>query len=157
MARNKISKFSNEELEKILEKSLSLREVLQEIGYNTNGSGGYALIKRECQIREIVIPNYNYFGSSEGIQKRMDDKDVFCENSTYSRHHLKKRIINNNLIEYKCKKCENKGEWINEKLSLQLEHKNGVSNDNRLENLSFLCPNCHSQTETFASKSRKKK
>jgi len=157
MARkNKISKFSNNEFIILLENSLSLREVLQQIGYNTNGSGGYSLIKRECQIRKIIIPDYNYFGVSTGIQKRMIDKDVFCENSTYSRHHLKKRIINNNLIEYKCYKCQNNGEWNGEKLSLQLEHKNGINNDNRLENLSFLCPNCHSQTDTYASKSRKK-
>ena len=43
-------------------------------------------------------------------------------------------------------------EWINGKLVLELDHINGDHTDNRIENLRFLCPNCHSQTETFRSK-----
>ncbi len=37
-----------------------------------------------------------------------------------------------------------------------MEHKNGDTYDNRLENLCFLCPNCHSQTKTFSGKNAKK-
>lgn len=73
-----------------------------------------------------------------------------------SRQHLKNRIINNNLIKYKCRECGNDGKWNNKKLSLHLEHINGVNNDNRLLNLTFLCPNCHSQTETYGGKGKKK-
>jgi hypothetical protein len=152
--KNKISNISDNELKKFLNESKSMREVLQKIGYNTNGSGGYLMIKNECKLRSISIPLYSYFGSSDGINKKLDDNDVFCEDSTYSRQHLKDRIIKNDLIEYKCFVCGNKGEWNGKKLSLQLEHKNGINNDNRLENISFLCPNCHSQTPTYAGKSR---
>lgn len=86
----------------------------------------------------------------------IDDSDLFCENSPHSRNTLKKRILKNKLIEYKCFECGNTGEWNGKPITLQLEHKNGISNDNRLENLCFLCPNCHSQTETYAGKSAEK-
>jgi hypothetical protein len=39
---------------------------------------------------------------------------------------------------------------------LQLEHVNGVNNDNRPQNLCFLCPSCHSQTSTFCGGNSKK-
>ena len=40
-------------------------------------------------------------------------------------------------------------------LVLQLDHINGISNDNRIENLRFLCPNCHAQTESFAGRNKR--
>ena len=43
---------------------------------------------------------------------------------------------------------------LDKKLSLQLDHINGINNDHRIENLRFLCPNCHSQTETYAGKNK---
>ena len=81
---------------------------------------------------------------------------MFCENSTFPRHKLKERIIKENLIEYKCDFCNNNGDWNGEKLSLHIDHKNGINNDNRIGNLRFLCPNCHSQTSTYSGKNNKK-
>lgn len=78
--------------------------------------------------------------------------EVFTEGSSYARHLLKKRLIKHKLIEYKCTECGNTGEWMGKPLSLQLDHINGVNNDNRLENLRFICANCHSQTDTYAGK-----
>lgn len=77
------------------------------------------------------------------------------ENSQTDRKTLKSFIIKNKLISYECEKCKNLGHWLEEKLSLHLEHKNGINNDNRIENLCFLCPNCHSQTKTYAGRNCK--
>jgi hypothetical protein len=82
------------------------------------------------------------------------DEEVFCINSAYDREFAKNRIVQKKLIPYICAKCHNNGFWMNEKLPLQLEHKNGNNFDNRLENLEYLCPNCHVQTTTYGSKNK---
>ena len=65
---------------------------------------------------------------------------------------MKTQLIKHNIIDYKCSECGNTGFWNNKPLSLDLDHINGINTDDRLENLRFLCPNCHRQTETFAGK-----
>jgi 5-methylcytosine-specific restriction endonuclease McrA len=92
-----------------------------------------------------------WFKTGDRMRKYSND-EVFVEHSFYARHHIKKRIIQDKLLEYKCEKCGNNGKHNNMPLSLQLDHRNGKSEDNRLENLRFLCPNCHSQTDTYAGK-----
>ena len=86
--------------------------------------------------------------------KLYPDEVVFCENSTYARHSVKARIRTNNLIEYKCACCGLGPEWHDKPMPLILDHINGVNNDNRLENLRFVCSNCDSQLPTYKSKNR---
>lgn len=69
-----------------------------------------------------------------------------------SRGMLKQLLLKEGVLEEKCAECGLEGSWNNKPLVLQLEHKNGKNKDNRLENLCLLCPNCHSQTDTFAGK-----
>lgn len=68
-----------------------------------------------------------------------------------SRHTIKERIVKDNLIPYECAECHT-DQWRGKKLTLHLDHINGINNDNRLDNLRFLCPNCHSQTDTYCGK-----
>jgi hypothetical protein len=77
---------------------------------------------------------------------------VLTENSKYARHALKRRLIDEGILKYECFACKNTGIWEGKKLSLHLDHTNGVFDDNRIENLRFLCPNCHAQTDSYAGK-----
>lgn len=81
----------------------------------------------------------------------VSDTDVFAEYSVWSPAGVRHRILKNKLLDYKCESC-NISEWQGHSLSLDLDHKNGNNRDNRLENLRFLCPNCHSLTNTFRGK-----
>jgi len=95
--------------------------------------------------------NFNGLLKSSASRKFVTEQ-IFVENSTYARHNLKRRIIQEKLIEYKCQCCNNSGEYNNKPLVLQLDHINGTNNDHRLSNLRFLCPNCHTQQDTYAAK-----
>lgn len=88
---------------------------------------------------------------------RRPDEEVFVENSTYARHHIKKRVIQDEKIEYVCGCCGIGPEWNGKPMPLILDHINGISNDHRLENLRFVCSNCDSQLETYKSRNIRKR
>jgi predicted DNA-binding protein YlxM (UPF0122 family) len=78
-------------------------------------------------------------------------EEVFAAGVRRGRFHLKARLLNAGLKEPRCERCGIE-EWRGEPLSLELHHVNGDGLDNRLENLQLLCPNCHSQTDTWGGR-----
>lgn len=91
-------------------------------------------------------------GKPNGRKQVFANEQVFVENSSYPRHRLKERIIKQKLLRYVCFDCGNEGNHNGKPLVLQLDHIDGVNNNNVLNNLRFLCPNCHSQQDTYGAK-----
>jgi 5-methylcytosine-specific restriction endonuclease McrA len=69
----------------------------------------------------------------------------------YSTSHLSKRLVKEGIKQYTCESC-GITDWQNNPISLELDHIDGNNSNHKLENLRLLCPNCHSQTETYKSK-----
>lgn len=69
---------------------------------------------------------------------------------------LRKNILANNILEYKCNIC-GICSWNETKISLEIDHIDGDNFNNKKENLRFLCPNCHSQTDNYKGKRRQDK
>lgn len=153
---NKIYKLSDEQFVELLKKSSTISEVLFKLGYTVEGnSWGYSLIKRRMTDLNL---DYSIFKGKQcvltnKITKSIKPEDILKKNCKHQRTVLRRYIIKNNLIPYKCAIC-GCTEWQGRTLSLELDHINGINNDNRLENLRFLCPNCHSQTSTYGSRNQ---
>ena len=79
--------------------------------------------------------------------------DILAAGRRRSREHVKQRLMSAGLKELRCEAC-GLVDWRGEPIALQLHHVNGDGLDNRLENLRLLCPNCHSQTDTWGGRNK---
>jgi hypothetical protein len=158
---NKVKiKYHKDNLVSIISNSKNMTTVLNKLNLRCAG-GNYQTIKKYIELYNIDITHFEtdverYSGLiNYNTNNKIPIENILIVNSTYNRANLKLRLISENLLEYKCVECCNIGEWNGKPISLQLDHINGIHDDNRLENLRFLCPNCHSQTETYAGKKNK--
>jgi len=154
----RIPDLTKEEMNVLIGTHSSIRQILITLGKSSNGSGAYKSFKNHCTRLEIELPKFNReYNRPYGKIEKISLDEILIENSTYQNTtNLKNRLVNEGLLEYKCENCGNEGEWMDEPISLHLDHINGINNDNRLNNLRLLCPNCHSQTKTYGGKRFKK-
>jgi len=137
---------TRDKLLKAVEGSYSMAEVVRKLGLNKS-KNTYSTLKKEIEFYNIKT----HFRKRNRNTIPYENREIYCENSTYDRTTLRNRIIKENILKYQCYECGIVN-WNDKKLSLQLDHINGIPNDHRIENLRFLCPNCHSQTKTWGNK-----
>lgn len=150
---SKVYSISDNEFKELIQKSTSYSDVLRALGLGTRGGSSTDTLKRRIQELQCSTDHFDR-GASHGVYTTYNLQDILIEHSPYqSIARLKTRLVKENLLEYKCAIC-GINEWQGKPLSLQLDHINGIHDDHRLANLRFLCPNCHSQTETYAGKNK---
>ena len=152
-------KRTKEEYEEAAKKSLSIAQMCRELGIKPIG-GNYRVIHQKIKEYNLDISHFTGKAWNQGdryrqINKPKDLEEILKEDSNYQSFKLKNRLLKEGLKEHKCESCNNT-EWLGEPISLELHHINGNPNDNRLENLQLLCPNCHSYTDTYRAKNKKK-
>ncbi len=147
------SLLEKEKLQEIITLCETYRQVLIKLNRSESASS-YKWLKRRINLYGIDISHFmspkdvmqrNF---KKGLIKKIESEEIFIKDSNISRATVKRYILENNLIKYECFFCHNNGHWNNKKISLILDHKNGISNDNTITNLRFLCPNCNATLET---------
>ena len=156
-----------ENLEEIVRVSNTYKDVMDYLGWNVNGTN-YSKLKKKIEEEDLSVEHF--LTSSEFMTIYNMDRvlipmsEILVKDSKYSnRFSLKRRLYNEGLKERKCELvtdgvlCGQGEEWKGNKMSLILDHINGVNNDNRLENLRMVCPNCNATLSTHGGGNVKNK
>jgi 5-methylcytosine-specific restriction endonuclease McrA len=155
----KLEAIDDETFKTLVKDNMTWRNLSAACGYSSDG-----VHKKIASRIEKLGLDTNHFDKSSKEMYQTDK--VFVVDSDYlDNTAIKKRLLTEFNFPYECAGCQNqnftKGDdgvlmWNKQKIVLQLEHKNGINNDNSIQNLELLCPNCHSQTSTYAGGNNKK-
>ena len=159
--------YTKQWLETLCAESYSLAQVLAKAGRKPAG-GNYVTLKKKIQ--EFNIDTSHFTGQlwNKGKTKETDSRiaaatvnkekytldEILIKNSPVAQKVLRGYIERHQVLEYKCQKCGCDGHWQDGIISLEIDHINGDNTDNRIENLHYLCPNCHALTDTYRGKNK---
>lgn len=145
--------YTKEQLETAVKTNFTMADTLRVLNLPVKGFY-YNRIKYD--LKSFGIDNSHWLGCAHGKTVPRNKKplsDILVKNSKNLIN--KKRLINEGVVENKCSIC-NITEWMGKPLTLHLDHIDGDSFNNTKENLRLVCPNCHSQTETYCKGIRRK-
>lgn len=155
----KTKTWTKEQLKKAAEKSRSIRQVLSLLNLKEAG-GNYAQIKKYLQLYKINTEHFKGKGWNKGLKgflrPRISLDEILTVNNNFQSYKLKNRLFSAKLKIPECEECGWAEKSNDGRIPLELDHINGDSRDNRLNNLRILCPNCHSLKPTHRGRNRKK-
>lgn len=108
--------------------------------------------------RALQLDCYQPNQAGIGLRKKMPKipiVDIIQHNKHpyYQSFKLKNRLWEEGIKSNQCERCgiEN---WNGKVLNMELHHVDGNRTNHHISNLKMLCPNCHSQTDTFRAKNK---
>lgn len=156
-----MQKYTKEWLEELCKNSYSYAEVLKKAGRSQGGGSQESL---KSKIKEYNIDTSHFTGQRWQNSPNQKDNheqreqysidEIFVENSKVTQKVLRGYIARHNILEYKCQNCGCDGTWLSRDIALEVDHINGNNSDNRIENLRYLCPNCHALTKTYRGRNK---
>jgi hypothetical protein len=147
-------------LEKIVKISKTQTECLHKLGLRAAG-GNFNTLKKYLKKYNINVDHFNpHEVRIQKLNKLTKEntiklEDILIEESSYNRGSLKERLYESGIKVRNCEICGQGEEWMGKKMSLIIDHINGVWNDNRIGNLRIVCPNCNATLPTHCGKNLK--
>jgi len=144
-------RYDKQTLAGVIAESRSYSEALRRLGIRPAG-GNHATIKKYTALWDIST---EHFPPKQGDQLRRPNlplSAVLVEGSTYHRGHLKRRLLAEGIKQSRGELCGQGEIWRGRPMALVLDHINGEPNDNRLENLRIVCPNCAATFDTHCGR-----
>lgn len=141
------------QLREVIAESTSWAESLRKLGLRDAG-GNFKTIQRHAAAWNISTEHFDRGLSRRRVGSVRPLAEVLVQNSNYKRSTLKRRLYAEGIKERRCELCGQTEEWNGSRMALILDHINGVPNDNRLENLRIVCPNCAATLETHCGRKR---
>jgi hypothetical protein len=145
-------RYTESEARTAIAESKTLTEALRRLGVRPAG-GNHAVLRRwagEWGIPTDHLDSHAVLRSLSRARKPLDE--VMVNGSTYDRTSLKRRLLAQGLKEARCELCGQDEHWHGRRMSLILDHVNGVADDHRLENLRIVCPNCAATLDTHCAR-----
>jgi hypothetical protein len=149
-------RYGEEEARAAVAASLSYTDALVRLGLRPAG-GNHATLKKYVALWGISTDHFDPWRNLRPpLREATPLAEVLVEDSTYSRVTLKRRLLAEGLKQPRCEICGQGEVWQGARMALVLDHINGVWNDNRLENLRIICPNCNATLDTHCGRKNKR-
>jgi hypothetical protein len=121
----KITDYDKNQLQLLINDSNSFNEFLVKLGYSSSGNA-YRHTKKYL---DSIGVDYGNLTVKRWSSKEKTIDEVFTENINFCNKSLKSKILKYGLLDYVCSICTNNGSWMDNPLSLHLDHINGNNND----------------------------
>jgi HNH endonuclease len=118
-----------------------------------DSGGSHHILHKYAAIWGIPTEHFDPYARAR-TRPGMPLSEILVEGSTFSRGHLKRRLLRAGIKEPVCELCGQGEVWQGKRMSLILDHVNGVRDDHRLENLRMLCPNCNATLDTHCGRNK---
>ena len=145
-------KYTKEILTEAVKKSISMAQTIRNLGLKEAG-GTYMHIKRKIISFNIDTSHFlgqrHWIGKKSKLRKKAIDILIKRNSGKRCPAYLLRRALLEIKRDYICEICGMKPLWNGKELRFHIDHKNGDWLDDRQENIRFVCPNCHSQTEGY--------
>ena len=144
--------YTKEQLKEIVLSCTSYRQILLKLNLAPQG-GNYNTVKK-LMIKWGIDHSHLTGQSQTGTRKPRTVIELYLNNEMpCGSFRLKNRLIKEKFFTHTCSNCK-KDDWLGKPIPLELDHIDGNTNNNNLNNLRLLCPNCHALTPTYRGRNQ---